>query len=245
MTFVLIHGGGTTARFWDRLLPLLDRPAMAVDLPGRAGKPADLATLSVHDEVASVVADIAASDINGPITLVAHSSGGLVVPGVVSALPERVSSVVLNAALVPAEGGCGIDCMKERHRQGLVLAREAAERDGRSITLPGPPVDPESFRNAYGGDPLDDDALAFVVDPSRCVEDTVHHYFQPVAWSTVVGVPIVYVLNQRDRPVPPETQEAMAARLPPPATVMRVDSGHLLAVTAPRTLADILSEMPA
>ncbi len=240
MTIVLVHGGGTTARFWDRLTPQLDATALAVNLPGRADRPADLPTLSVEVEVQSVVADIEAGVGQGPVTLVAHSSGGLVVPGVVSALGGRVESVVLNAALVPAEGGCGIDCMKPRHREGLTMALEAAERDGRTITLPGPPADPESFRHAYGGDPLDDDTLAFVVDPIRCVEDTVHHYFQPVCWSVVEGVPITYVLNERDRPVPPEAQEEMALRLPAPVEVIRVDSGHLLPVTSPRTFAGIL-----
>ncbi len=240
MTIVLIHGGGTTARFWDRLVPHLEGAVVAVDLPGRADRAADLATLSVDDEAASVVADIETRAPEGPLTIVAHSSGGLVVPGVVSALAGRVRSIVLNAALVPAEGGCGIDCMKERHREGLVLALAAAESEGRRITLPGPPADPESFRHAYGGDPLDDETLAFVVDPVRCVEDTVHHYFQPVHWSKAAGVPVTYVLNERDRPVPPGTQEEMAQRLPGPATVIRVDSGHLLPVTSPATFAGLL-----
>jgi pimeloyl-ACP methyl ester carboxylesterase len=244
LTFVLIHGGGATGRFWDRLLPYLDRPAVAIDLPGRGGKVADLSNLSVDDEVASVVADLETLDINTPITLVAHSSGGLVVPGVVAASGGRISAVVLNAALVPTEGGCGIDCMKERHREGLVLARAAAEREGTSITLPGPPQDPESFRRAYGGDPLDDETLAYVVDPVRCVPDTVHHYFQPVQWSVVAGVPIVYVLNEHDRPVPTDTQEVMAGRLPDPASIVRIDSGHLLPVTAPATFAEILAGIP-
>lgn len=243
MTYVLVHGGGATARFWDRLVPHLDRPALAVDLPGRAGKPADLATLSVEDETASVVADLRSSTLEGPVTLVAHSSGGLVVPGVVAAMGDRIASVVLNAALVPPEGGCGIDCMQPRHRDGLVQARAAAEREGKAITLPGPPEDAASFRNAYVGDPLDDDTLAFVVDPVRCVPDTVHHYFQPVFWSRVAGVPTVYVINRRDRPIPPQMQEEMASRLPEPASVVRVESGHLLPVTAPATFADILTRV--
>jgi pimeloyl-ACP methyl ester carboxylesterase len=243
MMLVLIHGGGATARFWDRLIPHLDEPALAVDLPGRAGKAGDLATLSVNDEAASVVSDIRTAALGEAVVLVAHSSGGLVVPEVVAALGTQVDSVVLNAALVPAEGACGIDCMKEKHRDGLRLTVAAAEREGRVITLPGPPEDPESFRGAYGGDPLDDDTLMFVVDPVRCVEDTVHHYFQPVYWSKVAGVPISYVLNERDRPVLPEAQEEMARRLPQPATTIRVDSGHLIPVTAPATFAQILEEV--
>ncbi len=245
MTYVLIHGGGTTGRFWDRLIPHLDRPALAVDMPGRAGKVADLATLSVEDEAASVVADIEASPLVGPIILIAHSSGGLVVPAVATALAGRVSSIVLNAALVPMEGGCGIDCMKETHRDGLRRTVAAAERDGITITLPGPPDDPEAFRTAYGGDPLDDDTLKFVVDPLRCVEDTVHHYFQPVHWSNVAGIPITYVINERDRPVLPAAQKEMAQRLPLPVTLVRVHSGHLLPVTAPCTFAKILAEVSA
>jgi pimeloyl-ACP methyl ester carboxylesterase len=244
MTFVLVHGGGSTARFWDRLMPDLDRPALAVDLPGRGGKPADLATLTVDDEVASVVADIEAAMIDDPIVLVAHSSGGLVVPGVVAELGGRVGHVVLNAALVPPEGGCGLDAMQPRHGAGLRLAAEQASRDGTVITLPGPPEDPEPFRVAYGGDPLDDETLAFVVDPVRCVPDTVHHYFQPVRWSAAAAVPVTYVLNRRDRPIPPALQEELITRLPLPPTVVQLDGGHVPAVTDPGALAAVLRSIP-
>ncbi|HEV3226345.1 MAG TPA: alpha/beta hydrolase, partial [Acidimicrobiales bacterium] len=215
MTCVLVHGGGSTARFWDRLGPLLDGPVLAVDLPGRGSHPADLARISVDDEVASVVADIHGARIGDPIVLVAHSSGGLVVPGVVAALGGLVHRVVLNAALVPPEGGCGLDCMQDRHRDGLAAAVQAAPSDA-PITLPGPPADVDRSRTAYGGEPLGDDDVAFVTDPVRFVADTVHHYFQPVHWSVVMDVPITYVLNERDRPVPPDTQELMAGRLPGP-----------------------------
>lgn len=244
MSYVLVHGGGSTARFWDRLLPLLDRPALAVDLPGRNGKPADLATLTVEQEVASVVADIEAAGLRAPIVLVAHSSGGLVAPGVAARLGSRIAHVVLNAALVPPEGGCGLDCMKPRHRDGLVFALEEARRNGSVITLPGPPDDPEGFRTAYGGDPLDDATLAYVTDPLRCVRDTVHHYLQPVRWSIAAAVPVTYVINERDRPVPRSMQEEMVSRLPRRPTVIRLDTGHLPAVTAPGPFARVLASVP-
>jgi pimeloyl-ACP methyl ester carboxylesterase len=231
MVYVLVHGGGSTARFWDRVAALVDAPVLAVDLPGRAHKPAD-------QEVDSVVDDIDAAHADEPIVLVAHSSGGLVVPGVVAALGDRVERVVLNAALIPPEGGCGLDCLKPKQREGLVAAVEGARRDGTAITLPGPPADPEAFRTTYGGDPLDDDDLAFVVDPVRCVPDTVHHYFQSIAWSSAATVPVTYILNERDRPIPPETQEQMIGRLPQGARVVRLDGGHVPAVTAPDVFVD-------
>jgi len=110
--------------------------------------------------------------------------------------------------------------------------------------LPGAPADPEPFRTAYGGDPLDDESLAFVVDPLRCVADTVNHYFQPIHWSVVAGVPVTYVLNERDRPVLPAAQEKMIGHLPGPVTVIRLDGGHVPAVTDPAALASAIVVAP-
>lgn len=244
MTYLLVHGGGTTARYWDRLLPYLDHPHLAVDLPGRADKPADLATLTVEEEVASVLADVEAAEVAGTIVLVAHSSGGLVAPGVVAGLAGRVAHVVLNAALVPTEGGCGLEGMQARHAEGLAAAVEYAREEGTVITVPAPPADPESFRRTYGGDPLDDETLAFVLDPLRCVTDTVNHYFQAVHWSVAAGVPLTYVVNERDRPIPVALQEEMIGRLPrdPPPRVVRLGGGHVPAVTDPEAFAAVLAE---
>lgn len=241
MSYVLIHGGGSSARFWDRLVPFLDAPHLAIDLPGRAGNPADLGTITVDDEVASIVCDIEAAGLPDPIVLVAHSSGGLPVPGVVTALDGRVAHVVLNAASVPPEGGCGLDCMKPRHRDGLLQAAEAMRDQGVTLTTPGPPSDPEAFRSTYGGEPLDDETLAFVLEPGRTVTDTINHYFQPVHWSRAGAVPVTYVLNEHDRPIPPALQEEMIGRLPHPPTVVRLDDGHIPAITRPRELAAIVT----
>ncbi len=219
MTVVLIHGGGATGAFWDRLVPFLDAPPLVVDLPGRRGRPADLDTLTVDEEVASVVADVEAGAPAGPVTPGGPLLGGLVVSGR-GRRPRRP-----RGGHRPERGvGAGRGGVRHRVHAGAPPGgpppgrRRGRAKDGGSIILPAP-SDPESLRRSYGGDPLDDATLAFVADPERAVADTVHHYFQPVHWSAVAaaGVPVTYVLNERDRPIRPDMQEIMVRRLPPPS----------------------------
>jgi pimeloyl-ACP methyl ester carboxylesterase len=243
-SWLLIHGGGMTGRFWDRLAPLLDGEVLAPDLPGRRATPGDLATQSVEVEVAAILAAVDAAELPGPIVVVAHSSGGLTVPGVVAGLGDRVGAIVLIAAAVPPEGGSGLDCMQPRHAEGVRLALQIAQESGEPLFTSGPPADPEKFRSTYGGPPLDDEALAFVTDPERCVVDTMHHYFQPVSWRAVpTSIPVTYVLTELDNPIPAGLQEQMAANLPSPATVIRLHSGHIPPVTDPEGFAALCRQV--
>jgi pimeloyl-ACP methyl ester carboxylesterase len=73
------------------------------------------------------------------------------------------------------------------------------------------------------------------------VPDTVHHYFQPVRWSIAAHVPVTYLLNTRDRPIPSATQEQMVTHLPGAPRVVRLDSGHVPAVTDPEGFAGQLA----
>jgi pimeloyl-ACP methyl ester carboxylesterase len=245
LQFVLVHGGAATGAFWDRLVPQLDHAALAVDLPGRGsnGKPFDPMTFGVPEGVASIVDDVEAAGAGGDLVFVGHSSGGLFVPGAAAALAPRVKHVILSAASVPPEGGLGLDAMKPKHRDRVVQGMEAARRDGWVLTTPGPPDDAELMRSAYGGDPLDDETLAFVVDPSRAIKDSMNIYFQPVSWASIKEVPVTYVKNLRDRAVPPDLQDEMMSRLPNKLDVIEMDVGHIPAVTHPEEFAAICNRI--
>jgi pimeloyl-ACP methyl ester carboxylesterase len=189
-------------------------------------------TVTLDDMADSVVADAP----EGPVTIVAHSSGGLVVPRVVDALGARVDRIVLTSASVPPEGGTGLDCMKPSHRErmeaGLAWAKESGER----LVAPVP-AEPEALRESYG-ERLDDETLAFVWD--RLVEDTFNVYLSPVRWSTV-SQPVTYLRAGNDRAVPPELQDQMIAHLPGEPTVVRWDCGHIPPVTRPEEFAALVA----
>src|SRR5215217_3738282 len=118
--FVLIHGSELGAWLWDRVVPLLRRPALAVDLPGRRSRPADRRSLSLDDAVGSVVKDVEAWGVDRVI-LVAHSFSGILLPTLARKLGDRVAAVVLVGADVPEEGRGWVDLRPPAQRIFLRL----------------------------------------------------------------------------------------------------------------------------
>ena len=101
--FVLIHGGSMTARYWDLVLPLLESPALAVDLPGRGSRPADVNDIRIADWVDAVVEDI---------VLVGHSLAGMTMPAVATRLSHRMRHLVSSSATVPAHGERAVEVLR-------------------------------------------------------------------------------------------------------------------------------------
>ncbi|MFZ0666665.1 MAG: alpha/beta hydrolase [Acidimicrobiales bacterium] len=241
-SIVLIHGGATNARHWDLVTDRLEHRALAVNLPGRLDRPADPATVTMEDAVASVVDDIDAAGFRS-VVLVAHSSGGLVIPGLAQALGSRVAHIVFCSASIPPEGGSGLDCMKPKHRASVEQLRDISRETGRTFTTPADPPDPDKLRDSYGTT-LTDQQLSFVRDPLRWVADTYNYYFAPAHWSAAKLVDRTYILNLRDRAVPLKLQQEMLANLPGTKTIA-LDTGHIPAVTMPEVFAGILDGIAA
>ena len=99
MTVVLVHGSGHTAAVWAAVQAALAHASIAVDLPGRADRVADIADVALDAAAASLAADVDAA-VDGPLVLVGHSAGGIVLPALAARLGERVRHLVFVAGLV-------------------------------------------------------------------------------------------------------------------------------------------------
>ena len=146
-TFVLIHGGGSTAWDWHLVAPLLERSghvAVAVDLP------IEDAHAGLEDYV-----EVARSAVGGrrDVIVVGHSLGGFIAPLICEAL--RADGLVYLAGMIPLPGESFMDWWTSTghdreivaedpfyHDVPEVLAAEAQRRErdqqGDWLSLPWP-----------------------------------------------------------------------------------------------------------
>ena len=227
MSKVLVHGGGYGALCWDRLLPYLEGEVLAVDLPGR-GSRSDvlLPEVTLEGCAEAVRDDILNLDLTD-VVLVGHSLAGVTIPRVVRLLPERISHIVLVAAVVPADGTRVLDGLDPDVR----VAVEAAIAGGVYAQTR------EAGRTMLCND-LDDEQSTWALD--AIVDDAAALLAEPVDLTGyAMGVPITYVRLDRDATYPPQLQQLAQTRVG--ATAIHIDSGHMAMISQPARLAEILN----
>jgi pimeloyl-ACP methyl ester carboxylesterase len=229
---VLIHGGYHGAWAWERLTPLLDHPALAVDLPGRGAHPAPLDDVTVEACAASVVADVDAAGLD-QVVLVAHSLGGITALRAAALLGDRATHLVFVACLVARPGASSLASMPEE------LQERAAQRlralDGAAST-----IDVAHHREQLCND-MDAEQEAFTL--ARLVPDSLNLFHDPVDWAAATDVPCTYVRILRDRSLAPAMQDHMISILGPGTAVVELDAGHDVMISDPPRLAAVLDDV--
>ena len=137
--YVLVHGAGMGASCWDRLIPHLDAPAVAVDLPGRGSRsnvPIESVTLEdCADALRETLRDIESDD----IVMVAHSFAGVTVPRVMAEFAPRLRHVAFLSAVVPPDGTSVLDqidpSVREAVRASITGGIYSQERQGAQMML--------------------------------------------------------------------------------------------------------------
>jgi pimeloyl-ACP methyl ester carboxylesterase len=226
--FVLVHGAGFGRSCWDLLTPMLDRPFLAVDLPGRGSRPADLAGVRRRDCVDAVVEEIMAKDLHDVI-LVGHSMAGITLPGVAEHVPQRLARIVFVSCVVPADGGCAVDTFDPGIQEMMRRSRTVA---------PGTP-DPETARAMFCRN-MDEEQTNRTL--AGMVPEAIEIHFEPVYLRGLTGpFSKTWIRLLQDEVFPPARQDVMAARTG--ADVIDLDAAHLAMISQPRALADVLNRL--
>jgi pimeloyl-ACP methyl ester carboxylesterase len=226
---VLVHGGGFDGRCWDRLLPELDGPALAVDLPGRGAHPAPLGEVTFAACAEAVRGDVGTAGFD-EVVVVGHSLAGCSLPSILEALGERVRHAVFVACTVPDDGRSAFDVLDPSIQQ---MIRDAGDLQPR-------PMDPAMAKVVFGHD-LTDEQFAWCVQ--RLVAEAPRLTTDPVDLSPLRGdVPRTWVRTLGDAIVPADRQLDYADNVGD-CPVVDLDAGHMCMVSQPAALAQILGEI--
>jgi pimeloyl-ACP methyl ester carboxylesterase len=233
---VLVHGGGHAADCWDLTVAELaliapELRVLAVDLPGRAGNPADLSKVRIADFVNSAVADIDDARC-GDVVVVGHSMAGITVPGVVAKLgAARVREMILIAACVPAQGSSVVDTV----RGPLAPLARSARWIPMSFVLPGP-IARFAFCNGMTREQRE-------LTVSRQCSESTSIIVEPVDRNDLPeSVPRTWIMTLRDRSLSVRRQHASIESLGGVDTMLCVDACHDVMLSHPRWLAATLAE---
>jgi pimeloyl-ACP methyl ester carboxylesterase len=229
VTVVLVHGSGHTARVWGDVQAALRHRSLAVDLPGRADRRADIADVALADAAASLTADVEAGT-DGALVLVGHSAGGIVLPALAARLGARVVHLVFVAGLSAANGKTVMATVRPEAEAFLTERLTAMRQEFAGCMLePDPSLDDVRAIDAKTAAPL----------------DSLNYMEQVVSWDGVSAtLPRTFVRCLRDRIQPRPLQAALVANCAA-NVVVDLDCGHTPAVAVPGELAAIVDRIAA
>jgi pimeloyl-ACP methyl ester carboxylesterase len=208
---------------------------LAPDLPGRRNKPGDLITACIDEWVDSVVSDIENAALDD-LVIVGHSLAGVTVPGVVTKLGSaRVREMILATAQVPADGSALVDTCP-----GALswFARRTAKRNVQKGRSGGLPTALARFVLCNGMTPAQ---RRFTL--ARSCQESPSIMIEKVDRSGMPDdVPRTWILTRRDRAVSMKIQHECIDALGGVQTLIEIDTCHMLMVSEPEKLANILVE---
>ena len=225
---MLVHGAGNTSLVWRSVQEHLRHASIAVDLPGRRDRPADITRVTIDDAAQSAARDVVAAT-DGPVVLVGHSAGGIVLPALTALLDGRVQHLVFVAGLSAPDGVAVVETVRPGYAATMAARLEELRDDYRDHML-------EADGLHGTASTVDDVQAAMGIE-------SLNFMTQTVSWK---GVPPTlertFVRCLRDGIQPREMQARLAANCGA-SSVIDIDSGHTPAISAPVELAAILDRI--
>ena len=221
-TIVLVHGAFADALGWQRLIPILQRDGYEV--------------IAVENPLASLAGDVETTKRfidaqKGPVVLVGHSYGGVVITGAAAGSPN-VKALVYLAAFAP-EGGEPVGAFGEKYPVDL---NSALKPDSAGFLY----VDRARFRALFCADVPDADARVAAAT-QKPVHNSVFGASVPTAaWKTI---PSWYLVSQDDHAINPELERFYAKRMK--ATTSEVKASHVAFISHPDVVAKLIEQAAA
>ena len=223
-TIVLVHGAWADSSGWNDSIEKLQKKgytALAVANPLR----------SLHGDAAYLRSVLAS--ISGPIVLVGHSYGGMVLTNAATGNPN-VKALVYIAAFAPDKGETQIE---------LILKNEGSQISPATLTVRPYPggldsyITPSLFRQIFAQDVSEKTAAVMAATQRPFDLAILDEVSGEPAWKKI---PSWYLVTTEDRAIPPKTQRFMAERAG--ATIAEVRSSHVPMNSQPSAVTELILE---
>lgn len=235
---ILIHGAWAGAWVWGPLIREMDAlglSCIAPELPGNGHHSIPYAQVSQSDYLAEISHVL--DHVSGPVALVGHSGGGMLVTAAAQAFPDRVSHAIWIAGMLLPNGQSFDDVTAslsgDDSRFGVSPHVKPTPDGAASV------VSPEHAVHYFFHD-LDADAGAkaaarLTPQPSvgRRIRTQTDHAFEQI--------PKLYLCATTDRTVVPAAQRSMAA-MTANVTTVDIPTGHVPHVSHAQQTARIVSD---
>ncbi|MDQ3896675.1 MAG: alpha/beta hydrolase [Actinomycetota bacterium] len=227
-TIVLVHGAWADGSTWSRVTERLQGAGYDVRVP-----PNNLRG------VGSDAADLASylATLPGPIVLVGHSYGGIVITNAANG-NSNVRSLVYVNAFIPAEG----DTVLGLTHPPSIFAQDPANVFD-FVPYPGAPtgavdsyVKPSVYGDAFANEGFNGRKIGVLAASQRPLSTQV--FTQPSGLPAWGRIPSWAVVGEDDRIIPVADQIAMAERAG--AEVVKVDAPHLSMITDAQEVTNVI-----
>ena len=216
---VLVHGGFVDGSGWEGVYKILKNAGYTVAIVQNP-------TITLRDDVAFTKQMIANQ--NGPVILVGHSYGGVVITE--AGIDPKVAGLVYVAAFAPDKGE-SVASLIANPSPGAPVPPILPPQNGYLF------LDNAKFSASFAGDVAPDTA-AFMSDSQvPWGLEALNGTISEPAWKTKASW---YLVTTEDRMIPPDAQRAMSKRAG--STVVEVKGSHAVYVSQPQAVAALIEQ---
>jgi pimeloyl-ACP methyl ester carboxylesterase len=226
-TIVLVHGAFAESASWNGVAADLIKDGYVVVAAANPLR-------SVAGDAAYVAAVV--KSIKGPVILVGHSYGGAVISAAASATPNVKGLVYVSAfAPEPGESSLSLSGKFPGSTLGPALAAPVDLPDGGKDLY----IQQDKFPHQFAADVPAGEAGAMAATQRPVTQGALGEPSVTAAWKTI---PSWSIYGAADLNIPPAALAFMAQRAHAKKTVVVAGASHVVMVSHPREVADLIEE---